>query len=194
MDHLTQYQNLDGTFTSPKNGKTYKSIKAFRAHWHCRPDTGGWSAINYSKLPCKHCNKQYSLANVTTHEKSCYLNPSVLQTCNYCGKPIKNYQTSKGTCSKSCANSFFKVGINNGNFKGDSYQYLCFSNHEKKCVVCGEDNIVAVHHMNLDHNDNSVENLIPLCPTHHQYMHSKHKNKILHLVEEYIRSRITLDK
>jgi hypothetical protein len=65
--------------------------------------------------------------------------------------------------------------------------HLCWNEDQKECVVCGEDKVVAVHHMNEDHNDNRVENLVPLCPTHHTYMHSKYKAEILPVVEEYVR-------
>lgn len=41
--------------------------------------------------------------------------------------------------------------------------------------------------MNEDHEDNRVENLVLLCPTHHTYMHIKYKTEILPVVEEYVR-------
>lgn len=184
MNYL-QYQNTDGTFTSPKNNKTYKSLKAFIAHWS-NPGTGGFSKINTTKKKCKFCGEEHTIGNLKKHEDKCYLNPTNLKECNFCGKPIKNYKTSKGTCSKSCANSFFKVGENNGNFKGDSYQYKCFANHKKECVVCGENKIVAVHHYNEDHFDDRIENLVPLCPTHHQYLHSRYAEEIKHIVDDYV--------
>jgi hypothetical protein len=185
MENYTQYQNIDGTFTSPKNNKNYKSLKAFIAHLS-NPGTGGFSAINAKKRKCRFCREEYGIANIKKHEHHCYMNPTNLKECNFCGKPIKNYKTSKGTCSKSCANSFFKVGENNGNFKGDSYQYKCFANHKKECVVCGENKIVAVHHYNEDHFDDRPENLVPMCPTHHQYMHSRYKEEISKIVEDYV--------
>ena len=40
--------------------------------------------------------------------------------------------------------------------------------------------------MNEDHSDDRIENLVPLCPTHHQYMHSRYKSEILPKVEEYV--------
>jgi hypothetical protein len=52
--------------------------------------------------------------------------------------------------------------------------------------VCGENKIVAVHHLNEDHADNTISNLVPLCPTHHQYMHSKFKDEILDIVMQYV--------
>lgn len=185
MTTYIQYQNSDGTFTSPKNNKTYKTLKAFIAHWH-NPGTGGFKRINNAKVACTHCGEIFGISNIKKHEKHCYMNPVNVRECNYCSKPIKNYKTSKGTCSKSCANSFFKVGENNGNFKGDSYQYKCFANHKKECVVCGENKIVAVHHYNEDHFDDRPENLVPLCPTHHQYLHSRYANEIQHIVDNYV--------
>lgn len=147
----------------------------------------GLSAMN-QKVTCKYCAKETTLGNINRHEDSCYMNPKNTKLCVVCEGVIENYKTSKGTCSRSCANTYFKSGENNGNFKGDSYQYLCFANHTKECVVCGEDKIVAVHHMNENHDDNSIDNLVPMCPTHHQYMHSKFKGEILHIVEEYVQN------
>jgi len=34
------------------------------------------------------------------------------------------------------------------------------------------DKIVAVHHINHNHSDNRPENLVPLCPNHHEMLHS----------------------
>lgn len=92
-------------------------------------------------------------------------------------------------CSRSCANS---IG---GKAKANKYHYdevatyttVAWRHHERKCVVCGELNVVAAHHLNENHNDNRPENLIPLCPTHHHYMHSRHKEKIIDKVEAYIK-------
>jgi hypothetical protein len=73
--------------------------------------------------------------------------------------------------------------------KGD-YRQLCFRYHKKACVVCGEDKIVAVHHLNEDHSDNRPENLIPLCPTHHQYVHSRYKKLVQPIIVEYLRTYV----
>lgn len=92
-------------------------------------------------------------------------------------------------CSRSCANS------TGGKAKAKKHHYdevanyrtVTWRHHERKCLVCGEINVVAAHHLNENHNDNRPENLVPLCPTHHQYMHSRHKEKIIDKVEAYIR-------
>jgi hypothetical protein len=182
---MEEYKNVDGTYTSPKNGKIYKSIKAFRAHWF-NSGSGGWSTVNSNKIECKYCAKKFGISNITKHENSCYLNPVNTILCVVCNKPIKNYKHSKGTCSKSCANTHFKSGLGNGNWKGERYTTLCFVHHKKKCVVCGEEKIVAVHHYDLNHNNNEPSNLIPLCPTHHQYVHSRYKDEVQSIIDEYI--------
>ena len=66
-----------------------------------------------------------------------------------------------------------------------SYKTLCFKYKEKKCIVCGEDKIVEVHHYDENHKNNDIKNLIPLCPTHHKYMHSKYKSIIKNIVDKY---------
>ena len=100
-------------------------------------------------------------------------------------------------CSRNCANS--KGGtirsltreLNNEML----YRTKAFKYHKKECIICGEQNIVAVHHFNGNHTDNSIDNLIPLCPTHHQYMHSNFKYIIEHkviLYQEIVKNNLGL--
>lgn len=92
------------------------------------------------------------------------------------------------TCSHGCSNTHFRSGENNGNYKGEHYRTVCFDTHEKKCIVCGEDKIVAVHHYDENHNNNDIYNLIPLCPTHHQYVHSKYKDLVQPIIDVWVAS------
>jgi len=78
------------------------------------------------------------------------------------------------------------MGENHGNWKQDAYRSTCFLYHKKQCIICNESNIVEVHHYNENHDDNSPENLVPLCPTHHTYMHSRFKTTISSIVDEYV--------
>lgn len=140
---------------------------------------------NDTKDSCIHCNKITNRANIKKHERHCYLNPTNLKLCPICSKPIKDYKIGT-TCSHACSNKFFRSGPNNGNWNPERYQSTCFHYHEKKCVVCDEVNIVTVHHLDENHDNNDPSNLIPLCPTHHQYWHSKFKYIIEDLVVDYI--------
>jgi hypothetical protein len=142
---------------------------------------------NSLKESCQHCGKITNRANIKKHETHCYLNPSNKKSCPVCDSPIKNYKTSE-TCSYSCANKHFKIGPNNGNWKNESYRSTCFHYHKMECVVCGENNIVEVHHLDESKNNNNPENLIPLCPTHHQYWHSRFRDKVESIVTDYIKN------
>jgi hypothetical protein len=104
----------------------------------------------------------------------------------------EGHPKAKVTCSYACSNTYFRSGENNPNWKepedrtdANSYRGICFVHHEKRCIVCGEEKIVAVHHYDENKNNNSPENLIPLCPTHHQYVHSRYADEVMPVVEEY---------
>ena len=146
----------------------------------------GLVKMNQSSHHCQYCDKVTNIGNLKKHEAHCYLNPAVSKFCANCGKVIKNYKSSKGTCSRSCANTHFKSGLQNGNWKGTQYQTVCFLTHEKACIICGEDKIVAVHHYDEDHSNNDPSNLVPLCPTHHQYVHSRYKNLVIDKIDKYV--------
>jgi hypothetical protein len=117
----------------------------------------------------------------------------IIKECPVCNK---SFETSKGnrdekvTCSHSCSNTYFRSGENNPNWgkyseTKNGYRRICFEHHEHKCVVCGENKIVAVHHYDEVHTNNSIENLIPLCPTHHHYIHSKYRSEISQIIDNY---------
>ena len=136
-------------------------------------------------MNCQYCNKTIGSQNIKKHERFCYLNPINIKPCIVCDEPIKNYRQNT-TCSYSCSNKHFRSGENNGNWKPDRYQSTCFHYHEKKCVVCQEENIVEVHHLDENHHNNDPNNLIPLCPTHHQYWHSRYKHLVYDIIMRYI--------
>ena len=142
---------------------------------------------NYEKRSCIYCDKMCTLANINKHEKSCKKNPNNLKSC-----PVCNILHSKNgvTCSYACSNTYYRSGINNPNWKDEAYRTTCFFYHEKICIVCGEINIVSVHHYNNDHYDNRPENLVPLCPTHHQYVHSSFYAEIKNVIDEYVKNFI----
>jgi len=110
----------------------------------------------------------------------------------------KNNKREKTVCSRSCSNTYFRSGVNNANYKSIDnynnrssqfaikYRKICFENHEHKCVVCGENKILDVHHFDGNKFNNDVNNLIPICATHHNYLHSKYKDEIIDKVIEYI--------
>ena len=130
--------------------------------------------------------------------------PITEKECPVCNTVFKARQGSpreKATCSYSCANTYFRTGEDHPKwvdceditFEGkgrnavaNGYRKICFTHHEKKCIICEEKLIVAVHHFDKNHENNSPENLIPLCPTHHIYWHSNHQYVIYDKVKAYV--------
>lgn len=80
-------------------------------------------------------------------------------------------------------------GRNHTGINGVAIRYvtICFLHHEKKCVICEESRIVTVHHLDENHENNNPANLISLCPTHHQYWHSRYRYLIEEAVFRYIK-------
>lgn len=136
------------------------------------------------KAECPHCTKLFTKGNISKHMQAC-INKKVCPVCETEFKPKKKGQIC---CSHGCANSFFRSGSDHPNWREEAYRTTCFHHHDKRCVVCGEENIVEVHHLDENHDNNSPDNLIPLCPTHHAYWHSRFK----YLVEDKIKEYITI--
>jgi len=123
----------------------------------------------------------------------------IQKNCPVCGKifeTLKEHKREKQTCSYACSNTLFRSGPDNGNWKedgtcrGNSYRSTCFYYHQKKCIICDEKKIVEVHHCDENKKNNSPDNLIPLCPTHHQYFHSRYKYIIEDQINNYINNYI----
>ena len=140
---------------------------------------------NSTKIECVHCTRVLTLANIRKHEKTCDKNPmsGKIKEC-----PVCKTMHSKGgvTCSYSCSNTYFRSGKNNPNWSENNYRSTCFLEHGKKCIVCGEEKIVTVHHLNENHHDNRPENLVPLCPTHHQYVHSRYRCEVQPFIDKFL--------
>lgn len=123
---------------------------------------------------------------------------TIMKNCPVCGKEFQtqeNHPKAKMTCSYACSNTHFRSGANHSHHElaresgsNNFYRTECFHYHKKECVICGEKNIVAVHHYDENHKNNNIENLVPMCPTHHQYMHSRYRHLIENKVNEYVES------
>lgn len=115
------------------------------------------------------------------------------KVCKCCGKDfifngrIKSKAYEKAIfCSRSCANN--RQEWWNGN--ATHYRTIAFQNWKQECAICGFDKIVAVHHIDENHDNNDPHNLIPLCPNHHEMVHSKWKQEMLPLIEEAVNKRL----
>jgi hypothetical protein len=158
--------------------------------------------VKTSKVKCCNCNKLYTKSQRRINESNrnnwkFYCSRKCLseyrtikipkKICPVCEK---EFEKKSKTCSHSCANVLFHSGEGNGNWKESCYRTTCFLYHKKECIICGEKNIVHVHHFDENKKNNKPENLIPLCPTHHQYWHSRYRKliekKVLKYQKEFI--------
>jgi hypothetical protein len=91
-------------------------------------------------------------------------------------------------CKRSCANNRQEWWNDNITH----YRTIAFRHWEEKCVICGFDKVVAIHHVDENKENNSPRNLIPLCPNHHEMIHSKWKNEVFPLIEDVIKNKFGL--
>lgn len=79
---------------------------------------------------------------------------------------------AKGLCG-GCYTTIFRLQYN----KEWNYQKKHNINVElyrkltKKCIICGFDKIVDLHHLDQNPENNSPDNLVGLCPNHHKMIH-----------------------
>lgn len=110
-------------------------------------------------------------------------------TCAYCGKEIlktpseiKRSKYGNVFCNKSCAcsynNSHFRTKENNPNWKGgrlgsNTYLTYAYRAYQPSCAVCGieDKDVLQVHHIDLNHDNNDIDNLIFLCANCHSKVH-----------------------
>jgi hypothetical protein len=112
----------------------------------------------------------------------------MLEECPVCGIEFK--KSKNKTCSRKCGADYkmldgFKMKLT----KATAYQTIAYREHDRKCVICSERRVLEVHHYNGEHSDDSPENLVPMCPTHHRYMHSKYRYILETKVDFYVAER-----
>ena len=112
------------------------------------------------KKICIACNKTY------------YGISSLMETRKYCSVKCSNKNKIRGAALQCSLHP-------------KRYKTICFKYHKKKCIVCGEINEIDVHHFDGNKKNNSPNNLIPVCPTHHRYLHGKFKHLIIDNVISY---------
>lgn len=99
--------------------------------------------------------------------------------CPVCGALFVRYKNTKRkqiTCSTGCANTYFRSGKDNNNYKNgiSSYRKNALSYYGAVCNRCSyHDNHMAlvVHHVDRDRTNNNLENLEVLCANCHTIEH-----------------------
>ncbi len=90
-------------------------------------------------------------------------------------------QKEKYFCSRVCANS---VG---GKAKAEKYgltQYrtIAAKFHKEECVVCGVTDILDVHHLDENRENNDASNLVFLCPNDHYRLHRNNDERVKKII------------
>jgi 5-methylcytosine-specific restriction endonuclease McrA len=109
---------------------------------------------------------------------------------------MRNSKSGLFFCTRKCKDEAQRIGglkeIMPSHYgTGQPYRAICWRHHKKECVVCGENKIVAVHHYDHNHNNNEPSNLIPLCPTHHVYAHSRYSDEVQGKIDEWRNNYLT---
>jgi hypothetical protein len=91
--------------------------------------------------------------------------------CKRCGKEKEIH--AKGLCS-SCYNNVYHSENNKAysQRKKNGIDVLTYKRITERCIICGFDKIIEIHHIDFNKKNNSKENLIGLCPNHHRMANS----------------------
>ena len=150
-----------------------------------------------TKLICTHCNKQYESS--CKHSKYCNsicssksrLKEVVSVECGNCNnsfnkKKNKINKSYKHFCTNTCKQLYYKNNPNErGIFSGHngksavvSYRLKAFQHYEHKCYYCSYSkfvDVLQVHHLDKNRNNNALENLRIVCPTCHAEVHKHYR-------------------
>jgi hypothetical protein len=137
-------------------------------------------------IVCKGCGKEKE-----HHGKgfcyNCYRKLSWLpqkKICKRCGREMPIH--AKDVCP-GCYTTLFRLQYNKdwNNEKRHNINVEICKNITKKCVICGFDKIVDLHHIDRNRKNNSKDNLIGLCPNHHKMIHHlQFKGEINNILKE----------
>ena len=107
-----------------------------------------------------------------------------LKICKRCNRELPHH--AKGFCA-GCYNTLFNLD------KAKAYNYKKWHNLDletykkitQKCFVCDYEDIVDLHHLDGNKENNSKENLIGLCPNDHRKIHNyKFKDQIFERINK----------
>ncbi|MCK4589953.1 MAG: hypothetical protein KAT77_05915 [Nanoarchaeota archaeon] len=138
---------------------------------------------------CKICKKEKEHhakdACLLCYKKKLWKPKKII--CKNCGK--EKYHKAFGLCElcHSKLHHYDKIKAHNykkwHNISLDLYRQIT-----QKCLVCNFDKVVDLHHLDENHDNNSEDNLIGLCPNHHRMLHnSKYSVEIKQKINEELK-------
>lgn len=141
---------------------------------------------NLDKITGLACKYNIDITHFNPRNRAKILHNLVDKICPVCSKEFRTNKGKKAktVCSHSCANTYFRSGKNHPNYKENStsYRKKCIDRHGHKCAVCGFEDVIHVHHIDENRDNNNIDNLIPLCPNHHYLIHKKNNKELKNIV------------
>jgi len=135
---------------------------------------------------CPKCKKE---ARIITRKvcHNCYRKyiwkPKLIK-CKRCNRTIRNH--AFGFCI-GCYSSVFHIDkiMEHQTKKRYGLSKEQYDGITKKCVLCGFDKIVDLHHLDHNSKNNSRENMLGVCPNHHKMLHHRDfRHEIFGILEE----------
>lgn len=129
--------------------------------------------VLFMKQTCKGCGKEEE-----HHGKgycyNCYRKYSwkpKKKSCKRCGRIMHIH--ARGVCP-GCYNTIFRLQYNKdwNNKKKHNIDPILYKKITEKCVICGFNKVVDLHHLDENSKNNNEKNLIGLCPNHHKMFHN----------------------
>ena len=139
---------------------------------------------------CKNCKKEKEISLSGKSEGLCHycytqlLWKPKLSECNRCKRRLPMH--AKGLC-RGCYGSVFQIdNVKKWNAKiYHNIDHELYKKATQKCVICDFNKIVELHHLDMNHQNNSSENLIGLCPNHHKMAHHReHQKEVFEALKE----------
>ena len=176
--HFSKCKKCGKWFENPKNNKCFCSVE-------CR----GYELSNRKgkvELICSQCGKSFTRYNGNIDKNSknnfcslgCknkfYNGEKTTKNCKKCGKEFTIYKSTLKTnasgkyCSQKCY--WEDMQVPKKNYNGFAISKKLYFNKTQFCAVCGTTKKIQIHHIipNRITQDQSKENLIPLCVKHHR--------------------------
>ena len=105
-------------------------------------------------------------------------------TCKRCGREM--FHHSNGLCP-GCYNFVFQLDRSKAWNQKKRYNIdmPTYKKITEKCVVCGFDKVIDIHHLDENKKNNSEKNLIGLCPNHHKMLHDfRYREEIFNILKK----------
>lgn len=173
----------------PKRKYPGRQNRFINTHQHAGPNNGNFRGGKEERA-CPVCLKVFeewpSQVGVTCGDAGCDRTWRSLKSaarvrhkeavkCHHCGKEVRLFPgraKPKNFCSRPCL-SRSKDCENAGNWRGGKWRWVQGQALERdcyRCVICGFDQVVDVHHVvrRSDEGNDAFSDLITLCPNHHR--------------------------